>query len=177
MADALATIRDYHERTQHHLQRYARALGYLDWATQPDPFRRYVGAERVELPLRPPTGAPRYAELFTASLPTAPVTAATIGQLFQDSLALTAQKEHQGHRWFLRANPSSGNLHPTEAYLLAPPAAGLGDAAALWHYAPDAHALERRRELPPAVWQALTAGLPDGALLVGLSSIAWREAW
>ena len=31
----------YHERTKHHYHRYAASLGYLDWAKQPDPFRRY----------------------------------------------------------------------------------------------------------------------------------------
>ena len=41
----------YHERTKHHVHRYAAALGYMDWATQPDPFRRYAGAELVRLPL------------------------------------------------------------------------------------------------------------------------------
>ena len=40
----------YHERTKHHFHRYAAALG-LDWATQPDPFRRYIGADLVRLPL------------------------------------------------------------------------------------------------------------------------------
>ena len=35
----------YHERTKHHFHRYAAALGYMDWATQPDPFRRYAGAD------------------------------------------------------------------------------------------------------------------------------------
>ena len=43
----------YHERTKHHFQRYARALGYLDWDTQPDPFRRFTGAELLPLPLPP----------------------------------------------------------------------------------------------------------------------------
>ena len=37
----------YHERTKHHFHRYAAALGYMDWATQPDPFRRYAGANFV----------------------------------------------------------------------------------------------------------------------------------
>jgi len=40
----------YHERTKHHYHRYAAALGYLDWAKQPDPFRRYDGASLVRLP-------------------------------------------------------------------------------------------------------------------------------
>ena len=41
----------YHERTKHHFHRYAAAQGFMDWATQPDPFRRYAGADRVRLPL------------------------------------------------------------------------------------------------------------------------------
>src|ERR1700730_16838106 len=40
----------YHERTKHHYHRYAAALGYMDWAKQPDPFRRYDGAPLVRLP-------------------------------------------------------------------------------------------------------------------------------
>src|SRR5712691_10523015 len=28
----------YHERTKHHYHRFASSLGYMDWATQPDPF-------------------------------------------------------------------------------------------------------------------------------------------
>ena len=40
----------YHERTMHRYPGgYARSLGYLDWATQPDPFRSYEGAPRVML--------------------------------------------------------------------------------------------------------------------------------
>ena len=38
----------YHQRTKHHLHQYARSPGYLDWATQPDPFRTYAGAPQIE---------------------------------------------------------------------------------------------------------------------------------
>src|SRR5262245_33183125 len=122
-------IRDYHERTQHHLHRFAAALGYLDWANQPDPYRRYDGAPRHLLPLCAPDGQPRYPALFAppdagAPLPAA-IDAASIGRLFQDSLALSAWKQHRTTRWALRVNPSSGNLHPTEAYLLAGAVPGL----------------------------------------------------
>ena len=36
------TVFTYHEQTKHHFHRYARSLGYMDWATQPHPFRHYV---------------------------------------------------------------------------------------------------------------------------------------
>jgi hypothetical protein len=38
------------ERTKHHYHRFAASVGYMDWATQPDPFRRYEGASLVRLP-------------------------------------------------------------------------------------------------------------------------------
>jgi SagB-type dehydrogenase family enzyme len=166
----LATVFAYHERTKHHPHRFARALGYLDWDTQPDPFRRYEGAETVPLEEVPPTPEPRYEELYAGRLPPRPVDRAAVAQLFYDSLALSAWKEYRGSRWSLRVNPSSGNLHPTEGYLLAGAVPGLPDAPALWHYAPYLHALERRAPLDPAA-------LPADLLLVGLSSIHWREAW
>jgi SagB-type dehydrogenase family enzyme len=102
---------------------------------------------------------------------------ALVSQLFYDSLALSAWKEYQGSRWALRVNPSSGNLHPTEGYLLAGPIPGLLERPALCHYAPDAHGLEMRAELPDQWWQQLVGQLPSGALLLGLTSIYWREAW
>ena len=47
----------YHERTKHHFHRYAASLGCMDWTTQPDPFRRYPGADLVRL-LLPKQGRP-----------------------------------------------------------------------------------------------------------------------
>ena len=41
----------YHDRTKHHVDRYARALGYMDWASQPNPFRRFESAQLIPLPL------------------------------------------------------------------------------------------------------------------------------
>ena len=35
--DPVDQIIRYHLQTKHHFNRYARALGYLDWANQPDP--------------------------------------------------------------------------------------------------------------------------------------------
>ena len=49
--DETTRIRAYHERTKHHLQRYARSPGYMDWANQPNPFRLFSGTRRTPLPL------------------------------------------------------------------------------------------------------------------------------
>ena len=54
----LETVLRYHERTKHHFNRFAPGPGGLDWANQPDPFRRYAGAPLTRLPLLAPDEAP-----------------------------------------------------------------------------------------------------------------------
>ncbi|MCA9716205.1 MAG: SagB/ThcOx family dehydrogenase, partial [Myxococcales bacterium] len=185
-AEALAAVIAYHERSKHHGPgRYARSLGFLDWDAQPDPFRRFPGADRVALARRETADAPDspdYRDLFVAGrVPARPLDHDFVARLLMDSLALSAWKQQGRARWSLRVNPSSGNLHPTEGYVLAPAIAGIGERPALYHYAPYLHALERRRELTGALWRELVAALAparaDALLLVGLSSIHWREAW
>ena len=51
---------DYHDRTKHHPGRSAAALGFMDWDTQPDPFRTFKGTPRVQLALRDPAEGPTY---------------------------------------------------------------------------------------------------------------------
>ena len=41
-ASELEAVMRYHERTKHHFNRLAAGPGELDWANQPDPFRRYA---------------------------------------------------------------------------------------------------------------------------------------
>jgi SagB-type dehydrogenase family enzyme len=96
-----------------------------------------------------------------------------VGAFLELALGITAWKEHGGTRWALRANPSSGNLHPTEGYLLVTEADGL--PAGLYHYLSRDHILERR--FTPSGADALPPLLPPGAFLLGLASIHWREAW
>jgi SagB-type dehydrogenase family enzyme len=168
----------YHERSKHRPFAFAPALGYLDWDTQPNPFRRFEGApvlplDLLEVGLEPPFGA-----AFTPGLiAPAPLDRLSISQLFQDALALSAWKQAGTSRWALRVNPSSGNLHPTEGYLVAGPIAGLHPRPAVFHYAPLEHALELRAELSEDAWTRIAAQLPERAVLVGLTSIHWRESW
>jgi SagB-type dehydrogenase family enzyme len=168
----------YHERTKHHFQRFAASLGYMDWATQPDPFRRYAGADLVRLPL-PKAGRPLpYWRLYAiGTVPPEPLSLESVSLFFRYALSLTAWKRFHETTWSLRANPSSGNLHPTEGYAVLPPIERLGDRPAVYHYAPREHALERRAVLGAKRWTDLVAPFPEGSFLVGLSSVHWREAW
>ena len=168
----------YHERSKHRPFAFAPALGYLDWDTQPDPFRRFVGAPVLALDLLEVGPEPRYGAAFTPGLlAPAPLDRLSISRLFHDALALSAWKQAGTARWALRVNPSSGNLHPTEGYLIAGPIAGLHPRPAVFHYAPLEHALELRAELSEDAWLKIAAQLPERAVLVGLTSIHWRESW
>jgi len=167
----------YHDGTKHHFNRFAPSLGYLDWASQPRPFRSFDGAPISGLSPAPDVTGPSielpratYDQLFgEPSIPSAPVTAATVGLFLRYSLGLSAWKVFKGARWSLRVNPSSGNLHPTEAYIVTGP---LGiEPPGVWHYASDRHVMERRSIFDSKAWD-----LPD-AFLVALTSIHWRESW
>jgi SagB-type dehydrogenase family enzyme len=162
------TLADYHERSKHRLERYAPGPGGLDWANQPDPFRRHAGAELVELPLAADELRVRYADVRAGKLPAPrPFDREAIALLFELSLAVSAWKSFGGASWALRCNPSSGNLHPTEAYLVAGDLPGLD--AGVYHYSSREHLLERRGR-----WERPPAG---AGVFVGLASIHWREAW
>lgn len=62
--DAVADIIAYHDRTKHQPERYANGPSGLDWANQPDPFRRFADAPVLRLPLAGPDDMPPAATLF-----------------------------------------------------------------------------------------------------------------
>jgi SagB-type dehydrogenase family enzyme len=153
----------YHDATKHSFNRFARSAGFLDWAAQPDPFRRYAGAPVIDLPRAAVAAAVPYGALFDGSVTASPIDERSIGEFLRCAMGLSAWKRFQASRWALRVNPSSGNLHPTESYIVW--------NGRVCHYAPREHALEVRCEAsPPASPWA-------DVVLVGLTSIFWREAW
>ena len=161
------TVLDYHRRTKHRPGAYARSAGFMDWANQPEPFRFYRGGAPIRLPLLDLDPVP-------ATAP-APFTPFSIGGLLELSLALSAWKVAGLSCWALRINPSSGNLHSTEAHLIVSPQVLPG--AGLCHYNPLGHMLEPRARIDAALWQATVDDLGGEGLMVGLTSIFWREAW
>ena len=166
--DLVGVVTAYHERTKHRLDRYATGPEALDWSAQPNPFREFAGAPRILLPL----GADKLAVPFNAlhgavAVEPKALDVTSLGLLFELSFALSAWKEYGPDRWALRCNPSSGNLHPTEAYAICRGITGIEDG--LYHYVSRDHALELRCRY------AAHASAPS--LHIGLGSVAWREAW
>jgi len=172
-------VHGYHDGTKHQFHQYARSLGYLDWASQPKPFRHFADAQVFPLYPAPGAGGPGYSprratfdQACQLNVSAEPLSAGAIGDMLRHALGLSAWKQFKSSRWALRVNPSSGNLHPTEAYVVAPAIAGLaGEAhrAAVYHYAADRHALELR-----CVFDESAFGGRSDVLLIALH---WREAW
>jgi SagB-type dehydrogenase family enzyme len=172
---AAEVVRLYHQRTKHRFDAYAPGPDMLDWEAQPAAFRHFDGAPSVALPLaftaipdsalalalRQPFGG-----LGAGGQPAVPRTLGSLGALLHLAFGITAWKSYGPDRWAVRANPSSGNLHPVEAYVVARGIAGLADG--VYHYRPDDHCLEQR---------AAFAHVGPSALHVGLTAVMWREAW
>ena len=141
----------YHERTKHAPGRFARGPGGLDWENQPDPFRRWAGAETWPLERLPPipddASDPRYDRGLRPRAHRAGGARFALARRASSTtrFALSAWKELDGSRWALRVNPSSGNLHPTEGYAVLGPIAGLSERPRVVHYAPREHAARGAR--------------------------------
>ena len=160
-------VRAYHARTKHRFEAYAEGPGQLDWDAQPAAFRHYPGAPVSELPLAADGFERCYGQLEKKPKNEIAPDLDSLGALLELSFGLSAWKTWGPSRWALRCNPSSGNLHPVEAWVLSVGLPGIG--AGLQHYDPEQHALEGRALCAPEAGEAWLA--------IGLSSVMWREAW
>jgi SagB-type dehydrogenase family enzyme len=169
---SLQPVYTYHQESKHHLNRYAPGPGGMDWATQPEPFRTFSEAATIDLPLQADSVTTSFDDIRVGARPApAPLTLKSLAVLLELSLGLSAWKVFQGSRWALRCNPSSGNLHPTEGYVIAAGVQNL--AAGVYHYVSRDHLLETRAVPLRANW-----GNPFASgLIIALTSIHWREAW
>lgn len=171
----LAQVREYHQRTKHRFEGYARGPETLDWDAQPAPFRHFTGVDCIRLPRL--SEIPQDSALHQAlQRPFAhlgqqkplPIDLQALGAWLQLSLGLTAWKTYGPDRWAVRANPSSGNLHPTEAYVWLRSVPDVADG--LYHYDPEHHQLECRALHP-------TSANTEPQVGVVLTSVMWREMW
>jgi SagB-type dehydrogenase family enzyme len=150
---------------------------------KPDPFLNYSGTQLLLLDKWSEAQIesevlPAYEQAFSPEeLKPSELDKENISRLFFDSFAISTWKQTGSTKWPLRVNPSAGNLHPTEVYLISGPVRDLLKSSSVCHYAPLPHALEIRAEFSQEIWKLLSAGFPDGTFFVGLSSIYWRVSW
>lgn len=166
----------YHEETKHHYEQYARSPGHMDWQNQPNPFRFYQDTPVIELPLLEDYPVAGYPGLYQRkNNQEQPPALETIAGFLELSIGLSAWKAVAGSRWSLRMNPSSGNLHPTEAHLILPQLPGV--PGGLYHYNALNHALEGRARVSDDVWRPLSQHFGCAGFMIALSTIFWRESW
>jgi len=166
-------VNAYHEQTKHYPSRYARSLGYLDWKNQPDPFRSFEGAPHIQLPLINKDRGLPYSALYKSNEDAiASISIESVANLLELSMGLSAWKKYDTSEWTLRINPSSGNLHPTECYVILPNCSQ--QKSCVTHYNPYLHTLEELALLnkDQATWLNNSEGFG-----IILTSIFWREAW
>jgi SagB-type dehydrogenase family enzyme len=161
-----STVINYHRRTKHSLQRYAKGPESLDWEDQPNVFRQFVGCPLFKLPKPSAELTPLFAELAKPRTADA-LNEVSIGLLLELAFGLSAWKQFGSDRWALRCNPSSGNLHPTEAYLINTDKQLF--TTGVYHYQAYEHGLEQRG--------VFNESLENTGVFIGLSSVHWREAW
>uniref|UniRef100_A0A3Q7EKH9 Uncharacterized protein n=1 Tax=Solanum lycopersicum TaxID=4081 RepID=A0A3Q7EKH9_SOLLC len=108
--------------------------------------------------------SPLYSSVFKTLPFPKPISDSTISQLFYVSLALSAWKSTGFSTWSLRVKPRSGNLHPTEAYIICPPVESVSDKGFVAHYAPKEHSLEIRAQFSSGLF---TGFFPENSFLIG----------
>ena len=183
MNEEFETIIAYHQASKHNFKAFAPRPLFLDMLNKPDLFLNYSGTqlllldrwskEQIEL-----EKFPAYEQAFSPeSIKSSEPNKENISRLFFDSFAISAWKQAGATKWPLRVNPSSGNLHPTEVYILSKHIQKLLRGPSVCHYTPLPHALELRAEFSPEIWELLSSGFPDGTFFVGLTSIYWRVSW
>ena len=150
---------NYHEITKHYPNRFAKSLGYLDWENQPSPYKTYYKAPKIPLKISNPKNMP-YEKLYLKN-PPQEININTISQFFEYSLALSAIKEYMQSRWAVRINPSSGNLHPEESYIIT--------RNGVYHFNVKEFCLEQIAKS--------NAPLISEGLIFILTSIPLRESW
>jgi SagB-type dehydrogenase family enzyme len=161
----------YHEETKHTPYRYAKSLGYLDWDNQPNPFRQYDTAQKIELINSFKNQTPPYHEIFDKKQDI-PLSMASISQFLQFSFGISSIKSNGVNKWALRCNASSGNLHPTEAYVILPPIENISKKSSVAHYNSLHHSLEILCHMDFS-WDKF----PKDSFFLLISSIDYREIW
>lgn len=162
---------------------YTRATlrgGRLDWAHQPETFKRYPEAPRVELPPAPVSGGPGFWEVFARRRSVREYAEPHVTLADVSSLLWAAAGVNRIEYGFpFRTAPSAGGLYPIETYLVVHHVDGLGPG--VYHYAVLERALEQlhagdvRRDIAAAALDQPIAFEADAVFV--WSAVFGRSMW
>ncbi len=149
----------------------------LDWASQPEPYKRYPDLETIPLPkgLKPPDVT--LSSLFDPGRRKAEPSALSLDDLSL-LLLLTLTFTARSHDFLFRSAASAGALYPTELYVATREVEGLDDA--LYHFNIRDHGLTPllRRDATRGL-RAFTrmTGNEDPILSFVITAVYSRSAW
>ena len=139
----------FHEETKHSYESVYRDRHFLDWANQPQAFKRYLGLEAIPLPADLPMT--QMSALWALSPPgetgvTTPVpTLPDLAYVLFYAAGVTRRRFYPGHGDMLfRAAACTGALYHIDLYLSVCDVPGL--QAGLYHFDPHDFALRQLRQ-------------------------------
>jgi SagB-type dehydrogenase family enzyme len=154
--------------------------GGLDWATQPETYKRYPSTPRIALsPPQTEDGTPIWDVLrqrrSQRRYQDAPLLEAELSQLLWASQGITQVR--QGYSF--RTAPSAGALYPVETYLVVNAVEGIEPG--VYHYAAESHELEQLKKgdfSPEIAKAALDQGMAARANVVFVwTGVFGRSKW
>tara|TARA_B100000315_G_C14587999_1_gene594188 strand:+ start:3512 stop:5047 length:1536 start_codon:yes stop_codon:yes gene_type:complete len=172
---SVSITKKYQEQTKHTITKLNATPFYLDWMNQPNPFRKYADAPIVNLPLPKINFENSWPSISQDSIP---FDLESLSTILYHSVAISAWKQdlNYGSKWSLRVNPSSGNLHAEEIYIIARGILGLADG--IYHFNVKGFYLEKRIIGSDNLWLATHyLSQTDAPLKILITTIVWREAW
>ena len=174
----------YHEETKHSYESVYRSRHFLDWANQPQPFKRYLGLEAIPLPADlPVTQMPALLALSppAETAVTTPVpTLHDLAYVLFYAAGVTKRRFYPGHGEMLfRAAACTGALYHIDLYLSVCDVPGL--QAGLYHFDPHDFALRQLRQGDYRHVLVEASGddpeLQEAPVIIIGSDTFWRNAW
>jgi SagB-type dehydrogenase family enzyme len=174
----------FHEETKHSYESVYRDRHFLDWANQPQPFKRYLGLEAIPLPADlPMTQMPALLALSPPGemVVTTPVpTLHDLAYVLFYAAGVTKRRFYPGHGEMLfRAAACTGALYHIDLYLSVGDVPGL--QAGLYHFDPNDFALRQLRQGDYRRVLVEASGddpvLQEAPAIIIGSDTFWRNAW
>ena len=173
----------YHDTTKHSFESVRTGAHFLDWTTQPLPFKIYEGADSIPLPRDiPGSSMPSLQAIAATGAPVAGDSTpglASLTTLLHYSAGITRKRDYGGGELYFRAAACTGALYHIDLYLVCGDLADL--PAGVYHYGPHDSALTKLRsgDYRPLLVEAAAGeeSVAHAPAVVVFTCTYWRNSW
>jgi len=167
-ADRLDAL-DYHELTKHSVASVSSNRHFLDWDTQPLPFKLYPHLKPIPLPRD-----------FSRQQPSATIDRLTLARLLHFTGGIMRKKTlADGSEYYFRAAACTGALYHIDLYVVCGDVVDL--PAGVYHFGPHDFSLRRLRHGDHRRTVVDAGGdhpaLASAPVILVCTSTFWRNAW